>query len=84
MGNHKEDEPIRINAISTEFMDIESMDIESMKKSIIRSLNKNDSIVRTLYEVLFLERNGNEVEIRVGESDFIKECRMKRKLKNDR
>ena len=56
------------------------MSIESMKKSIISHLDKSDAIVQTLYEVLLLESYGHKVEIRVRESDFIKECRRKDKL----
>ncbi|MEQ9716116.1 MAG: hypothetical protein ABGF52_11365 [Candidatus Asgardarchaeum sp.] len=67
--------PIIINGISPEFMSI-----EGMKKCINMYLDKSDSVVRTLYEVLFLKGAGHEVEIRVGESDFTKEVRRKRKL----
>jgi len=66
---------IEINSVSPEFMDI-----EAMKKSINRYLDKSDSMVRTLYEVLFLESSGHEVSIRVAESDFQKEARVKRRL----
>ena len=72
---NKEGESIKINAISPE-----AMDIESLKKSINTYLDKSDHMVRTLYDVLFLESTGHKVEIRVRESDFIKERRKKRKL----
>lgn len=73
----KEDS-IKINAASSEFMSI-----KTMKDCIKVYLDKSDSIVRTLYEVLFLEYTGHEVEIRVKESDFIKERRKRRKEKRE-
>ena len=37
---------------------IEDISVESMKKSILMQLDKSDSMVRTLYEVLLLENAG--------------------------
>ena len=56
---------------------IDSMSIKSMKEGILRHLDKSDSMVRTLYEVLFLEKTGHKVEIFVGDSDLEKKLRKK-------
>lgn len=70
----KECESIEINAVSPEFMDV-----KVMKKCIMDYLDKSDDMVRTLYEVLFLEGFGYKIEIRVSESDFMKQQRKERK-----
>lgn len=75
MENHKKSESIEVNAVSPEFMDV-----ETMKKCINTYLDKSDDMVLTLYEILFLQHMGHKVEIRVLDSDFVKERRMKRKL----
>lgn len=66
---------LEIKAKSSEFMDI-----KEMKRCINQYLDLSDNMVRTIYEVLFLEHTGHKVEIRVHDSDSIKEDRQRRKL----
>jgi hypothetical protein len=58
-----------------------SMSVDTMKKCIIKYLDDSDSMARTIYEILFFKKNGCDVEIRVGDSDFMKEIRSKEKSK---